>query len=125
MRTLDIPSSSSSRTYRVEERTDTRYGGNYVYCPCPSWQFKGQECKHSVAAKAQWGKAITGGSWTTPSLVEFPARDPNFEAFKPGKFATGVEATARALDPHKYGDCGLAAGHTAADHDAAVALGVA
>lgn len=132
MRTIDIQSESSNRVYRVEEREDTKFGGHYVFCPCPAWKFGGQECKHTTMAKAQWGMAIKGKAWTTPSLVMATPTNlaPDHVVMHPaqgvpGKFATGVEATARALDPHKYGDCGLAAGHTAADHDAAVALGVA
>ena len=109
LRTMDIPSSSTGRMWHVEELPDTRHGGTYVFCPCPAWKFKGQDCKHTIQAKAQWKASYTGGSWVTPSLVT----------------PTTPDHVAMALDPHKHGDCGLPAGHTSADHDAAVALGVA
>jgi len=43
--------------YHVEEREDTRYGGTYVYCPCPGWVFqkgKGVLCRHAQYATDEW-----------------------------------------------------------------------
>jgi hypothetical protein len=50
-RTWDIL--GSSRTWTVEERTDTRKGGTYLYCACPAWKYHGQSCKHTDAASAE------------------------------------------------------------------------
>jgi hypothetical protein len=49
LRSWDVPGSTGLR--RVEERIDTKNGGTYLYCPCPSWKFQGQMCKHTIAVK--------------------------------------------------------------------------
>lgn len=43
--------SAPSVSYTVTIRPDTRSGGAYAHCTCPSWSFqrgKGKECKHII-----------------------------------------------------------------------------
>jgi hypothetical protein len=50
-----IAASTPGMTYRVEERIDTKNGGTYLHCQCPSWGFmrgRQKDCKHVVNVKA-------------------------------------------------------------------------
>lgn len=40
---------SNGKVWDVEERY-AKDGHRYFYCPCPSWKFGGQTCKHTIAA---------------------------------------------------------------------------
>lgn len=48
-RTWEMPG-SAGRIWTVEEREDTKLGGKYLHCPCPSWRF-GLTCKHTERAR--------------------------------------------------------------------------
>jgi len=48
----------SAKTYFVEERPDTKFGGSYFYCNCAGWRFqkgKGLDCKHVAFIKCALG----------------------------------------------------------------------
>jgi hypothetical protein len=47
LRTWTIPSDSGALDWTVSERIDTKNGGTYLYCACPSWKTRGLTCKHT------------------------------------------------------------------------------
>ena len=143
MRAIDIPSSTPViPPWRVEERSDSRHGGIYIYCPCPAWKFQGQRCKHALAAMSQWSnpcrahstyqtwcpscRAIGGWTTGTPTAnVTLTANGKPVTYLPEGNYASGRKAVADKLrDPHAAGLCEFTKPHTAADHEAAVLLTV-
>jgi len=45
---------SGAAVWNVELRTDTKHGGQYLYCPCPGWKFNQatpKRCKHTDTAE--------------------------------------------------------------------------
>lgn len=53
-----VSESTPGKTYTVEERADSRYGGTYIHCTCPQWGIqkgKGRDCKHVIEIRWKFG----------------------------------------------------------------------
>ena len=63
LRQWPISSTTSAKTYIVEERLDTKNGGTYMYCNCKGWRYqkgKGLDCAHvaQVLSNIAWEKEV-------------------------------------------------------------------
>ena len=53
-----VSESTPGKTYTVEERADSRFGGTYIHCTCPQWGIqlgKGNDCKHVLEIRRKFG----------------------------------------------------------------------
>lgn len=137
LRHWDVPSSSSSKVYRVEETPDSVHGGVYIFCPCPSWPFKkgqGMDCKHVEYVKTTH-LGLAPAIPRAPSVMNVPLPTPapgrisqpvlDKYGLPVGSDASKARILADELATHEQGTCGIRKPHSKADHDAAVAMGVA
>jgi len=69
LQTWEVPSASDPQAYyTVTEKPDTRSGGSYFHCTCPSWatMIRKGGCKHIKPL-------MIGGSFTGASVADIEA----------------------------------------------------